>query len=66
MSYGDLDDIHECAKRSGMYDRVKSKHGEYPLNIINKVMNALDRSDLFKKGYLNGYKNRKIRCFYLK
>ena len=65
VSYGDLDEIHECANRSGMYDRVKSKRGEHPLNIISKVMSALERSNLFEKGYMKGNNNKNIRFFYL-
>ncbi|QWU14272.1 hypothetical protein SAMN04487895_101569 [Paenibacillus sophorae] len=47
--YGDLDEIHECANRAGMYD----KHGDHhPLKINNRVLSALDKSDLFTKGYI--------------
>lgn len=66
VSFGDVDEIEECAKRSGMYNRAKDSKGNHPLNIANKVLNALDRSDLFEKRYMKGNKNRDIRCFYLK
>ncbi len=66
VSYGDLDEIHECAERSGMYDRVKNKRGSHPLNIINKVLNGLEKSELFEKGYKTGNGGRDIRWFTLK
>ena len=65
VSFCDLDEIEECAKRSGMYNRVKDSKGNHPLNISNKVL-TLDRSDLLDKRYMKGNKNRDIRCFYLK
>lgn len=65
VSYGDLNEIHECAERSGMKDRNKSTYGSHPLNIINKVLNALERSDLFKKRYIKFF-GRHARCFVLK
>lgn len=65
VAYGDLDDIHECAERSGMYERIKSKRGGHPLNTINKVLNGLERSEIFEKGYTN-INGRIVRRFILK
>lgn len=42
---GSPDLIHECADRAG----VKPTH---PLNVIQTVLNALDRSPLFEKSYI--------------
>ncbi|WP_159641643.1 hypothetical protein [Erysipelothrix anatis] len=50
--YGTPDEIHECARRSGMYDKVKGDKGSHPLNINNKVLMGLERSPLFKKSYI--------------
>ena len=66
VSTGDLVDIEECAKRSGMYARSKYSTGNHPLNISKKVLNALDRSSLFERRYMKGHDNRDIRCFYLR
>lgn len=56
--YGDLDAIEECAKRAGLYDKVK-----HPLIINNRVLTALDRCpDLFSKGYIK-HLGRPARCF---
>ncbi|MCH5303540.1 MAG: hypothetical protein J1E41_01635 [Ruminococcus sp.] len=62
---GELDAIHECADRANI-----KKH---PLQVINSVLNALDRSDKFKKQYLranamtgNTDKICKYRLFSLK
>lgn len=56
---GDLHLLEECAQRC----HLKKKH---PANMLQSVLNGLDRSDLFQKGYLyadyNG-KKRKFRCF---
>lgn len=59
--YGSLDYIHECARRSGMYNGEFSEH---PLNIIQKVLAGLDRSELFKKGYIK-HIGRPARCYRL-
>ena len=60
--YGDLDLIEECAKLSGV---TKS----HPQNTIQYVLNALDKSNLFIKGYIyadfNG-RNKRYRSFKLK
>lgn len=63
---GSPDLIHECADRAG----VKVTH---PLNVINCVLNALDRSPLFTKGYiracsLTGKTDREClhRCYQIK
>ena len=66
VSFGDLNIIHECAKRAGVYDRAKSTTGRHPLNIISKVMNALDRSPLFIKGYVHWNNGKLVRHFSLK
>mgnify|MGYP004595069787 CR=1 FL=1 len=56
---GDLHLLEECAQHC----HLKKKH---PANMLQSVLNGLDRSDLFQKGYLyadcNG-KKRKFRCF---
>lgn len=60
--YGDIELIEECAKLSG----VKKKH---PKDTIQSILNALDKSSLFHKGYIisdvNG-NSRKYRCFSVK
>lgn len=48
--YGDLDEIHECARRAGMYDRPGDCH---PLAINNRVLSGLENSPLFEKGYIS-------------
>lgn len=60
--YGDLHNIHDCAKRSGMYERKGDTH---PLAINNRVLSALDKSNLFEKGYIK-HIGRPARCFTLK
>jgi hypothetical protein len=60
--YGDLDEIHACARRSGMYDRPGNTH---PLAINKRVLSALDKSDLFDKGYIK-HLGRPARHFKLK
>lgn len=56
--YGDLAAIEECAKRSGLYETIY-----HPLNIINRVLSALDRCpDLFTKGYIK-HVGRPARSF---
>ncbi|QIK56369.1 hypothetical protein G7059_00165 [Erysipelothrix sp. HDW6A] len=62
--YGCLDEIHECAVRSGMYDRVRGKFGSHPLNINSKVLSALSRSDLFEE-YRIKHIGRPARSFKL-
>jgi len=59
--YGDLDEIHECARRAGLYNRSGNTH---PLAIIHRVLAALDRSPLFTKGYIH-HQGRSARCFTL-
>ena len=63
--YGCPDEIHECARRSGMYERVKGKFGNHPLNINSKVLSALSRSDLFDE-YRIKHIGRPSRAFRLK
>lgn len=57
--YGDINLIEECAEKSGVTKR-------HPKNTIQAVLNALDNSPLFKKGYItadfSGSK-RKYRSF---
>lgn len=60
--YGDIELIEECAKKS----HILPKH---PQKMIQHILNALDDTRYFSKGYIysdiNG-KNRKYRCFKLK
>lgn len=60
--YGDIDLIEECAKKS----HIPPLH---PQKRIQHILNALDKSQYFSKGYIfsdiSG-KNRKYRCFKLK
>ncbi len=60
--YGDLTTIEECAFKS----KIKSKH---PKITINKILNGLEKSVLFEKGYIkadfNGT-NRQYRSFKIK
>lgn len=60
--YGDIFIIEECAKMSN----IKHNH---PKKRIKAVLDALDRSEDFKKSYIitdfDGYK-RKYRCFTMK
>lgn len=63
--FGDIEQIHECAKRAGMYEKAKVQHGTHPLNIIHKVLNGLERSDLFEKRYMK-WENKNVRRFVLK
>lgn len=57
--YGDIDIIEECANLCN----VKKSH---PQKTITCVLNALDQSSKFKKGYIHADFNgttRKYRCF---
>jgi len=63
--YGDLENIHECAERSGMYNRTISLLGNHPLNISNKVLSALQRSDKFEEVQIK-HIGRPARAFKLK
>lgn len=60
--YGDLPLLEECAKMN----KISTNH---PKKTIQKILNALDKSPLFKKSYitadLSGQK-RRYRCFTLK
>lgn len=60
--YGDIEIIEECAKLSS----IRKSH---PKATIQCILNALDRSELFTKGYIisdiNG-KVQKYRCFSIK
>lgn len=60
--YGDLDAIHECAVRSGMYERPGNKHAKA---INSRVLSALDSSPYFIKGYIK-HLGRPARSFTLK
>ena len=57
--YGDIQIIEECATECGIVQ-------EHPRKTISVVLNALDKSPLFRKSYIfsdiNGSK-RKYRCF---
>ncbi len=59
---GDIHLIEECAKLSN----IQKNH---PQKVIQAVLNGLEKSELFEKGYLfteyNG-KKRKFRCFSIK
>ncbi len=60
--YGNLDIIEECARRSN----IISKH---PKLTIVRVLNGLEKSDLFIKGYIKADfdgRNRRYRSFKLK
>lgn len=60
--YGDISLIEQCAKMSG----VTKKH---PQDTIQCILNALDKSPLFSKGYIVADfcgKNRRYRCFTIK
>lgn len=60
--YGDIDLIEKCAKKS----HISTKH---PQQTIQHILNALDKSQCFSKGYIYSDisgKNRKYRCFKLK
>ena len=63
---GSIDLIHDCADRANVTK-------DHPLKTINSVLNALDRSNKFEKGYirataLTGTTDRtcKYRSFKLK
>lgn len=60
--YGDISLLEECAKKS----MISSNH---PQKTIQRILNSLDNSTLFKKSYIiadiSG-KKRKYRCFTLK
>lgn len=62
--YGSLNQIHECAKRSGMYDKGDPKY-HHPLHVNNRVLSALEKSSLFSKGYIK-HVGRPSRAFTLK
>lgn len=60
--YGDLELIEECAELSG----VKIQH---PKKTIKYILDNLDRSPCFTKGYIIadiGGSKRRYRCFKLK
>lgn len=60
--YGDIELIEECAEKS----HIPLKH---PKKRIQHILNALENSQYFSKGYIfsdiSG-QNRKYRCFTLK
>ena len=53
--YGDLDLIEECAKKS----HIPHKH---PQNLIQQILNALDRSPNFSKCYIYSDVTGKSNC----
>ena len=57
IAYGDLPELHEIAKLAG----IKRGH---PLNVHQRVLNALDKSSLWRKGYFRARRG-KARIFYL-
>lgn len=60
--YGDIPLIEECAKKSD----IPAKH---PQQTIQHILNALDKSPYFTKGYIYSDISgtcRKYRCFKLK
>lgn len=60
--YGDIELIEECARLSG----VEIQH---PPKTIKYILNNLDRSTCFTKGYIIadvGGSKRRYRCFKLK
>lgn len=61
--YGSLENIHECAKRAGMYEK-SYKGNLHPLSINNKILSGLDRSELFEKMYIK-HIGRPARAFKL-
>jgi hypothetical protein len=62
-----LHDIFDWAVEHGAkpYNDMPNPH---PLNVIQRVLNALDRDERFEKYYLNytGIPGRCVRCFELK
>lgn len=60
--YGDISLLEECAKKSNIITT-------HPQKTIQRILNALENSTLFEKGYIiadiSGTK-RKYRCFSLK
>ena len=61
--YGGLDEIHECARRVGMYED-SYKGNTHPLAVNRKILAALDRSNLFQKVYIK-HIGRPARAFKL-
>ena len=58
ICFGDLDQIHEAARRAGMYEKGGNTH---PLCVIQKVLNGLERSNRFEKGYMK-YDGKRPPC----
>lgn len=59
--YGDITIIEECAKKSNLSNR-------HPMKLITDVLNALDKSNLFQKSYIQADfsgRKRTYRCFTL-
>lgn len=45
---GDIVQIHECAVRAGIYDRVRGQHGDHPLRVISCTLTTtLQRKPFF-------------------
>lgn len=63
--YGDPLLLHECANRSRLKERSNSQRGNHPLNVITKVLNGLEKSDLFDKYYIK-HLGKQCRAFKLK
>ena len=60
--YGDLNLIEQCAQKCQFSDI-------HPKKKIQRILNALEHSDLFQKKYLYSDitgQNRKYRCFKIK
>lgn len=62
--WGDPCACHAIADMAGLYDRCKSKRGVHPLNIINKVLNGLEKDKRFEKHFIRHI--RLTRAFWLK
>lgn len=60
--FGDLSLLEECAQKS----TINTSH---PQKTIQRILNALDRSPLFRKSYITADisgQNRKYRCYTIK
>jgi hypothetical protein len=63
--WGDVDALDECASRCTHADMITGVH---PLTRHQRVLAGLDRSALFRKGYVRldvGRASRLVRCFFL-
>ena len=60
--YGDIYLLEECAQKAN----ITVSH---PLQMIQRILNALDKSSLFQKGYITSDisgRTRRYRCYTLK